>query len=125
MTLLIGSSLQCFALLCFLGADSLVSIYAVSMMFGLFQGGIVPSYALVVREFFPEAQAANRLGIIVLATVFGMAFGGWVSGASYDYTGTYQVAFAHGAGWNLVNVAIILMLLVRSGRLRSPVWNTA
>lgn len=125
MTLLIGSSLQCFALLCFLGADSLVSIYAVSMMFGLFQGGIVPSYALVVREFFPEAQAANRLGIIVLATVFGMAFGGWVSGAIYDHTGTYQVAFAHGAGWNLVNVAIILMLLVRSGRLRSPVWNTA
>jgi MFS family permease len=125
MTLLIGSSLQCLALVCFLGANSLVSVYAVSMMFGLFQGGIVPSYALVVREFFPEAQAASRLGIIILATVFGMAFGGWISGAIYDYTSSYQIAFAHGAGWNLVNVAIILMLLVRSGRLKSLAWNTA
>lgn len=125
VTLLIGSSLQCLALVCFLGANSLVSVYAVSMMFGLFQGGIVPSYALVVREFFPEAQAASRLGIIILATVFGMAFGGWISGAIYDYTGSYQIAFAHGAGWNLVNMAIILMLLMRSGRLKSLTWSTA
>ena len=94
-------------------------------MFGLFQGGIVPSYALVVREFFPEAEAASRLGIIILATVFGMAFGGWIYGTIYDYTGSYQVAFAHGAGWNLVNVAIILLLLVRSGRLKVPAWGAA
>ena len=85
----------------------------------------MPSYALVVREFFPEAQAASRLGIIILATVFGMAFGGWISGAIYDYTGSYQIAFAHGAGWNLVNMAIILMLLMRSGRLKSLTWSTA
>ena len=125
MTLLIGSSLQCLALVCFLGANSLISVYAVSMMFGLFQGGIVPSYALVVREFFPEVQAASRLGVIILATVFGMAFGGWISGAIYDYTDSYQIAFAHGAGWNLVNMAIILMLLMRSGRLKSLTWSSA
>ena len=125
MTLLIGSSLQCLALVCFLGANSLISVYAVSMMFGLFQGGIVPSYALVVREFFTEVQAASRLGVIILATVFGMAFGGWISGVIYDYAGSYQIAFAHGAGWNLVNMAIILMLLVRSGRLKNLIWSTA
>ena len=85
----------------------------------------MPSYALVVREFFPEAQAASRLGLIILATVFGMAFGGWISGAIYEYADSYQIAFAHGAGWNLVNVAIILMLLARSGRLKSLIWSTA
>ena len=112
-TLLLGSSLQCFALVCYLGADTLPSIYSVSIMFGLFQGGIVPCYALIVREFFPEAEAGRRLSIIILATVIGMAFGGWAGGMIFDFTGSYETAFMHGVGWNVLNMMLIGFLLMR------------
>ena len=75
-TLLLGSVLQGLALLLFLPFDSLVSLYAISALFGLFQGGIVPSYAIIVREHFPPAEAGARVGTVIMATLFGMALGG-------------------------------------------------
>jgi MFS family permease len=116
-TLLLGGSLQCVALLLFLPFDGLVSLYVISALFGLFQGGIVPSYAIIVREYFPPSEAGGRIGIVILATVVGMALGGWVSGAIFDLTGSYHAAFLHGIAWNLVNVSIATWLLLR-GRAR-------
>ena len=113
-TLLLGSSLQGVALLFFLPYDGLVSLYLISAMFGLFQGGIVPSYAIIVREYFPPAQAGERVGAVIMATQFGMALGGWMSGAIFDWTGSYHAAFLHGIAWNLVNLACALWLLRRS-----------
>ena len=94
--------------------DSLSSLYLISAMFGLFQGGIVPSYAIIVREAMPASQAATRVGIVIFASVFGMSFGGWISGVIFDATGSYAAAFANGVAWNAVNVAIVLTLLIRS-----------
>ncbi len=121
-TLLISGMLQGMALLLFLPAKGLLALYTASLMFGLFQGGIVPSYAIIVREYFPEAQAGGRIGLIIFATIVGMAFGGWGSGAIFDWSGSYTVAFVHGIGWNLVNVWVTLFLLsrVRGGRPSSP-----
>jgi len=113
-TLWIGSALQCTALMIFLPADGLQTLYVASALFGLFQGGIVPCYALIVREFFPEHQAGTRTGVIIFATLVGMAFGGWASGAVHDLTGSYDLAFLHSMGWNLVNLAIIGMLWLRA-----------
>ena len=113
-TLLIGSVAQGTALLFYLFFDSLTSLYVISAMFGLFQGGIVPSYAIIVRETMPANEAATRVGIVIFASVIGMSFGGWVSGVIFDMTGSYAAAFANGFVWNLVNVAIVLMLLLRS-----------
>ncbi|WP_429033873.1 MFS transporter [Bradyrhizobium sp. I1.14.4] len=113
-TLLIGSIAQGSALLFYLFFDSLTSLYVISAMFGLFQGGIVPSYAIIVREAMPAAEAATRIGIVIFASVFGMSFGGWVSGVIFDATGSYAAAFANGLAWNLLNVSIILLLLLRS-----------
>ena len=115
-TLLIGSTLQGVALFLYLWFDGLTSLYVISGIFGLFQGGIVPMYAIIVREYFPAHEAGTRLGVILMATLFGMAFGGWVSGLIFDLTGSYQAAFAHGLVWNLLNVAIASWLLVRSNR---------
>jgi MFS family permease len=114
-TLLLGSVLQGIALLLFLPFDGLVSLYLVSALFGLFQGGIVPAYAVIVREFFPAGEAGMRVGTVLMATVFGMALGGWMSGLIYDLTGSYQTAFLNGILWNLLNVAIAVGLLRRSG----------
>ena len=112
-TLLLGSALQTTALLLFLPFDGLVSLYVVSALFGLFQGGIVPSYAIIVREHFPPAEAGARVGTVLMATLLGMALGGWMSGKVFDLTGSYQAAFVNGIGWNLLNLAVVLFLLSR------------
>jgi MFS family permease len=113
--LLIASGLQAVALLLFTAFDSLASLYLISGLFGLFQGGIIPMYAIVVREYFPAQEAGTRVGMIVGISLIGMALGGWGSGAIIDLTGSYAAAFAHGFLWNLVNTAIVLWLLVRRG----------
>jgi MFS family permease len=113
-TLLIGSIAQGAALLMYLFFDGLTSLYIISAMFGLFQGGIVPSYAIIVREAMPAREAATRVGIVIFASVFGMSFGGWISGVIFDVTGSYAAAFANGFAWNVVNMAIVLSLLLRA-----------
>ena len=118
-TLLLGSVLQGIALLCFLPADGLVPLYVVSGMFGLFQGGIVPSYALIVREYFTPTQAGARVGMVLLATMLGMALCGWLSGAIFDWTGSYHAAFINGIAWNLLNVAIVVFLVYRARQSRA------
>jgi MFS family permease len=121
-TLLVGSVLQTLVLVLYLGFSGLTSLYVVSALFGLVQGGIVPAYALIVREYFPPQEAGSRVGIVIMSTLVGMAFGGWVSGAIFDATGSYLAAFAHGAAWNVINAGIAAFLLMRargsgSGRL--------
>ena len=113
-TLLIGSVLQGLSLLLYLPFDGLASLYMVSLVFGLAQGGIVPSYAIIVREYLPAKEAGQRVGIVITATIAGMAFGGWLSGWIYDLTGSYDAAFLNGIGWNLLNISVMLVVLYRT-----------
>ena len=115
-TLLLSSVLQGFALFLYMFFDSLFSLYAISALFGLFQGSIVPMYAIIVREYFAPQEAGTRVGVVLMATLGGMALGGWMSGLIFDLTGSYQAAFLNGLGWNLVNVSIVTWLLFRSRR---------
>ena len=118
-TLLLGSGLQALGLLLFVPFDGLASLYLISALFGLFQGGIVPAYAIIVREFFPAKEAGTRISTIITATLFGMALGGWMSGVIFDWLGSYRAAFINGVAWNVLNIAIAGWLLRRSGwRLR-------
>jgi MFS family permease len=119
-TLLIGSAAQMLALLLYLGFSSLTALYVISGLFGLFQGGIIPSYAIIIREYLPAREAGMRFGMVIMATLFGMAFGGWISGVIFDVTGSYSAAFANGAGWNLVNLCIAIALLTRGARRMAP-----
>jgi MFS family permease len=112
-TLLLGSALQGIALMMFLPFDGLVPLYLVSAMFGLFQGGIVPSYAIIVREHFPAKEAGARTGTIIMATLVGMALGGWLSGKIFDVTGSYHAAFINGIAWNALNFGIVWWLYKR------------
>jgi MFS family permease len=113
-TVLIGSTLQMLALLLYLPTSGLTSLYVVSLIFGLSQGGIVPAYAIIVREYLPAREAGARVGLVMMATIVGMALGGWMSGAIYDATGSYHMAFLNGIGWNLLNMAIVAGILLRS-----------
>jgi MFS family permease len=114
-TLLLGSALQGVALFLYLWFDGLASLYLISALFGLFQGGIVPMYAVIVREYYPAREAGTRLGIVLMATLFGMALGGWMSGAIFDLTGSYRAAFLNGLIWNLLNMLIVGWLVTRPG----------
>ena len=118
-TLLLGSGLQGLALLLYLPFDGLTSLYLVSGIFGLAQGGIVPCYALVVRDFYPADQAATRISLVFTSTLLGMAIGGWVSGEIFDFTGSYQAAFINGSAWNLANLVIVAWLLFSYQRRRT------
>ena len=120
-TLLCGSLLQGLALCLYLGFDSLGSLYAISALFGMVQGGLVPSYAIIVRECFPPQQAGMRFGMVLMASLMGMAFGGWVSGWVFDLTLSYQAAFANGVVWNGFNAALALLLVARQRRISMPV----
>jgi MFS family permease len=112
-TLIAGSLLQCLALLFYIPFDGLASLYIVSAFFGLAQGGIVPSYALIIRDYFPAREAGFRISLVLTATVLGMALGGWMSGEIFDLTGSYQAAFFNGILWNLLNLAIAVWLVSR------------
>jgi MFS family permease len=115
-TLLIGSVLQGLSLLFYIPFDGLASLYVVSLVFGLSQGGIVPCYAIIVREYMPAREAGQRVGIVIMATIFGMAIGGWMSGWIYDLTGSYAAAFLNGVAWNLLNIAAMVLLLWKARR---------
>jgi MFS family permease len=112
-TLLLGSALQGLALLLFLPVDGLVPLYIISALFGLFQGGIVPSYAIIIREYFALNEAGARVGSVIMASLLGMALGGWMSGWMFDITGSYKAAFINGTVWNLLNLTIVLVLFKR------------
>ena len=113
-TLLLGSFLQTVALALYVPFDGLMSLYVISALFGLFQGGIIPSYAILVRDWFPPEQAGTRVGLTLTATMIGMAVGGWMTGAIFDLTGSYRAAFLNGVFWNIVNLAIVLLLIWRT-----------
>ncbi|MBU6284510.1 MAG: MFS transporter [Betaproteobacteria bacterium] len=117
-TLLLGSVLQGLALLLFIPFQDLSSLFIVSALFGLFQGGIVPAYAIIIREYFPPQVAATRVGIVIMFTLGGMALGGWMSGWIFDVSGSYEAAFINGIAWNLVNLLIVLGLLYRQRKMK-------
>jgi len=112
-TLFLVSSLQAVTMLPYTTFDGLVSLYAISGAYGVFQGGIIPMYAIIVREYFSPHEAGARVGGVVGATQLGMALGGWMSGAIFDLTGSYRATFVNAFIWNLFNLSIVLWLLSR------------
>ena len=120
-TLLVGSALQCLGLGLYLPYDGLASLYLVSLIFGLSQGGIVPSYALIVREYMPAKEAGARVGFVLMMTIWGMALGGWMSGWIYDVSGSYQMAFLNGIMWNLINIGLVVSLFFRKPAPHHPI----
>jgi MFS family permease len=115
-TLVISSAMQGLALFLYLMFSGLTSLYVISALFGLFQGGLIPMYAVIIREYFAPREAGMRVGVVLMATLGGMALGGWLSGYIFDLTGSYQAAFLNGLLWNFLNLAIAVWLMLRRER---------
>ena len=118
-TLLVGSFLQVSVLTAFLTGDSLNFLYTLSILFGLSQGGIVPSYTMILRRFFPAGEAGWRISMSFLFTLAGMAFGGWIAGVLYDLTGSYMAAFVNAIVFNIANLLIAINLIRQDRNLLS------
>ena len=112
-TLLVGSALQGLVIFGFLFAGGLTALYVLAVAFGLSQGGIVPSYTIIVRSLFPPGEAGWRIGTTMMFTVSGMALGGWLAGALHDLTGSYTAAILAAVGFNVLNLAIAALLIAR------------
>lgn len=111
-TLILGSSLQAISLTMFLPFNSQLSLYIVAIFFGLSQGGIVPIYAVIISKFLPSNEVAERVGLLIFATIVGMSLGGWLSGEIYDFTKSYKLAFINGIFWNIINLCIMIYLFI-------------
>jgi MFS family permease len=115
-TMLLNSTFQAAMLLVYVGFNGLAPLYVISALFGLALGGLVPTYAIIVREYFSPQEAATRVGLVLMATLMGMALGGWMTGAIFDLTGSYRAVFLAGFAWNLFHVSLVLWLLLRRGQ---------
>jgi MFS family permease len=115
-TVLTGS-----ALIGFLLTQNEAGLFAVSAAFGLGFSGIIPAYVLALRELYPASEASWRVPTLLLCSGSGMAAGGWLAGAVYDYAGFYAAAFATGIVFNLANLLVVGTLVFRHSRRHSPV----
>jgi MFS family permease len=109
--LILGSSMQAAALLLYLYFNSKSSLYVISGLFGLFQGGVVPMYAVIIRKISAAARGRHQDQPGVDAGL-GMAVGGLAAGYIFDATGSYRLAFLHGLLWNCVNLALVSWLIL-------------
>jgi MFS family permease len=119
-TILCGSIAQLIAMAGFLSIRNEAGLFAVSTFFGLGFAGMIPAYVLAVRQLFPAAEASWRVPTVLLFSGSGMATGGWLAGYLYDIYGYYIPAFATGVAFNVVNIAILFILLVRQRSMMTP-----
>jgi MFS family permease len=112
-TVLYTSSCQALFLACYLAVDTLPGLYLVSAAFGLGFGGLVPSYALAIRELFPAREAGWRMGAVFLGGLGGMAIGTWLGGYTYDVAASYVPAILIGVAFNVLSLLLVGGLLLR------------
>jgi MFS family permease len=110
-TVLFASMGMAAAMAGFLLTQDEIGLFSVSAVFGLAFGGLIPGYILAVREMFPAAEATWRIPIVLFPGALGMAAGGWLAGALYDGFGFYAPAFAAGLLFNLLNLAVVGILV--------------
>ena len=122
-TVLVGSACQALSIACFLLTQDEVGLFAIAAAFGLGFSGIIPSYAVAIRDLFPSAEASWRIPLTLFTAMSGMAFGSWFAGFLYDHFGYYAPAFGIGVVFNIANLAIIGFLVMRvAGARRAALW---
>ena len=115
-TVLAGSVCQAVAISAFLLTQDERGLFVIAAAFGLGFSGIIPSYAVAIRDLFPSSEASWRIPAVLFTGMSGMAVGSWFGGVLYDHFGGYAPAFATGVLFNVVNLAIVGFLVSRLPR---------
>ena len=105
-TLVVGLTIQAVAISLYLFTRELGGFYAVALMFGFAYGGIMPLYAVVVREYFGEKIMGATFGAVSTAATLGMALGPVAGGWLYDGFGSYAWLFIVSSAIGLGAVAV-------------------
>ena len=124
-TVMAGSAFQVLAIGAFMLTTDEIALFAVAGAFGLGFSGIIPSYAVTIRDLFPSKEASWRIPTVLMTAMSGMAFGSWWAGKLYDTYLSYRPAFASGVLFNLANLAMIAFLVSRLVRQRRTVLAAA
>ena len=107
-TLVAGLTIQAVAVSLYVFSDTTTSFYALSMLFGIAYGGVMPLYAILVREYFGARVMGTAFGAVAMISTFGMAIGPWAGGWVYDAFGSYFWLYIGSFGIGLGAVAIAL-----------------
>src|SRR6185503_15603255 len=105
-TLLVGLAIQATAVLLYLFTTTTASFYALAVAFGLSYGGVMPLYAILVREYFGERIMGTAYGAVFLVSTLGMALGSWSGGWFYDAFGSYLWLFVGSSAIGVGAIAI-------------------
>jgi MFS family permease len=112
-TVMTGSAFQMLAIGAFMLTRQEIALFAIASAFGLGFSGIIPAYAVAIRDLYPSKEASWRIPTVLMTSMLGMAFGSWFGGVLFDRFLSYQPAFATGVLFNLANLALILFLVSR------------
>jgi MFS family permease len=112
-TALLSSALQAAGMAGFVFTQSEAGLFTVATAFGIGFSALIPAYVLAIRDLFPANEAYWRVPSLLLLSGSGMAVGGWLAGYLYDMHGYYAPAFATGVAFNVINLLMLAMLVVR------------
>ena len=105
-TLVAGLALQALAVALYVPVGALPGFYAVAIMFGFAYGGVMPLYAILVREYFGARIMGTVFGAVSAVSTLGMSIGPWTGGWLYDTFGGYFWLFVGSAAIGVGAVAI-------------------
>jgi MFS family permease len=105
-TLVAGLFLQALAVSLYLFTRELGTFYGLAVLFGFAYGGVMPLYAILVREYFGARIMGTAFGAVALVSTLGMSLGPLAGGWLYDTFGSYFWLFTGSAGIGLGAVAI-------------------
>jgi len=107
-TLVAGLFIQALVVGAYLFVGALGEFYALSVIFGLAYGGVMPLYAVLVRDSFGPRIMGTTFGAVSMFASLGMALGPWAGGYVFDTFGSYAWLYIGSFGIGLGAVAVSL-----------------
>ena len=109
--LLLASAGQTVMIFWFSQMTAPAGFYLIAVLFGLGYGGVIPAYAIIIREYFTLHRVGMTVGLVFFFGNLGMGLGGFLGGFLFDLSGTYTLSYATGAATGTVNLLIVGSLL--------------
>jgi MFS family permease len=122
-TLVAGLTLQAAMVSLYLFTTSLGGLYALAVGFGVAYGGVMPLYALLVRQYFGEKVMGTAYGAVFLISTLGMGLGSFAGGFIYDHLGNYGWLFV--SSFLIGGAGALLALMFRPPRVGEPMLEMA
>lgn len=108
-TLVAGLTLQAVSIGAYVFVDTLPAFYVLAIVFGLAYGGVMPLYAVLIRDTFGPRIMGTMFGAVTMFASLGMALGPGAGGFVFDTWGDYSRLHIGSFAVGLCAVAVALM----------------